>query len=408
MHDQFLSIFFFVLIFLLVISALKHYCNKSIISGSVWLLIGGLFYGFLNKNRGLGLPLFPFDPESMFYIFLPILIFNSSRKLNLKTLRSVGFESGFFATFGVVVTAILIAIPFSWITGVSFTHGFLFGAILAATDPVSVDTVLQKFRFSKKLKTLIEGESLLNDGTGIILFLLISGIIFQGKELSASSAILSLVWSIGGAIILGLVLGRLTWGLLEFWHDLHNYFIGAVIPVVMVYLSFGVAEKFVHVSGIITIMVATLTLMSLHDAHEHEYEKCIFCDDYLNTFWEFLGELAVSFLFFRLGMLIGTHTFGLPLQWAFFIIFVLLVARSIVVYSGSGVLALFGKKIPFKWQNILNLAGVKGGIAVALALMLPINYENRETMICATFAVIFFSTVVTPLVLNYYLKRIKL
>ena len=197
-------------------------------------------------------------------MFIPLLIFESGRKLKLAELKKEAVTIGFFAIIGVVATIFLIGVPFGFIFNVPLIDALLFGAILAATDPVAVGAIFKLFPIPDRLNVIIEGESLFNDGTCVISVNLIKSIIFLGVAFSLLGITLSLIWSFVGAMLLGTVLGWLTARLSRLWRDDE-----LVVPTITVSLAIGsylVADQFLHVSGVVATLFAALVFEPL-EAH---------------------------------------------------------------------------------------------------------------------------------------------
>ncbi|MHC4092434.1 MAG: cation:proton antiporter [Planctomycetota bacterium] len=407
MNDPIVTGLFYVCLFLLAISAIEHYFRKSIVPAICWIMLGGILYGFVNATAELHLPALNVEPDLVFYVFLPVLIFDSARKLRLEDLRSVAVPIGFFASVGVVLTTVLIGVPFAWIAKVPPLDGLLFGAVLSATDPIAVSAIFGKFTFPERLKTVVEGEALRNDGPAVILCALLSGSVLQGDPFSAQKSAIGLGLAVGGAVLIGLVMGAAGGALVRHWRVLHDRFLGALLPLIAIYLTFGVAEHFLHVSGVIAVMTATLTLghLHIHRRGERGPGDGENIDRFFDRFWEFLGDLANAGLFFLLGAALGAHDFRPYLASVPLLILILLFSRSGTVYLGSGVLRLVGQRLPLPWQHVLNLAGLKGALSVALILLIPGNYQHREVFLCAAFIMILFSLVANSVAMQVYLKR---
>ena len=192
MSDPLISWVLFGGVFLLGISAIEHYFRNSVIPPICWVLLAGIAYGAATRNPALPLPELQLEPHVVMFVFLPILIFDSSRKLEWPELKSVGVEAGVLASIGVIACMVLIGLPVAWITGMPLLDALLFGAIISATDPIAVSAIFDRFEFPEKLRTLIEGESLLNDGTAVILFTTLSMAIFERTSVSIGQLTLNL------------------------------------------------------------------------------------------------------------------------------------------------------------------------------------------------------------------------
>jgi CPA1 family monovalent cation:H+ antiporter len=280
----------------------------------------------------------------------------------------------------------------------------LFGAILAATDPVAVGAIFKRFPIPDRLNAIIEGESLFNDGTCVISVNIIKSIIFLGVAFSLLGITLSLIWSLVGAMLLGTVLGWLTARLSRLWRDDE-----LVVPTITVALAIGsylVADQFLHVSGVVATLFAALVFVYTEQQKLSKTERLLF-----HSFWDYLGFMLNSVLFFLIGIPLIFHILEIEAHWlAVFIIPIVIVfiSRAIVVYGGSGVLRIFRVKIPVSWQNVLTLGGIRGGIAVALVLSLPATYQYKEIFVMIIGILIAINLVLNPILLHEYLKKTKL
>lgn len=408
MGDPLISWVLFGCVFLLGISAIEHYFRNSVIPSICWIMLAGIAYGAATRAPALHLPRLHLAPDIVLFVFLPILIFDSSRKLEWTELKSVGVEAGVFASVGVIASMVLIGLSVAWIARIPLLDALLFGAVISATDPVAVAAIFDRFEFPEKLRTLIEGESLLNDGTAVILFTALSMAVFESTGISVGPLTFKLVLATGGGILLGCAFGYAGGMLGRYWHELHDRFIGALLPLITIYAAFVVAEHFLHVSGVITVMAGTLMLTKIHYAAGHARREARSADEFFNQFWEFSGMLANVALFFLLGNEIGVHAF--TLQWRLVPVFILilLASRSIVVYLLSGTLRAAHRKIPLSWQHVLNIGGLKGALSIALILLLPSDYVYRELFLCTTFVLIMFTLIGNSLGMRWYLKKTDL
>ena len=156
-------------------------------------------------------------PELILLVFLPILIFESGRKLKLREIRSEIIPIAFFAVVGVVATIFIVAIGITAVLHTNLMDGILFGSIVASTDAVAVAIIFKRFTIPKRLNLIIEGESLFNDATSLVAFNLIVGIMFSNETFSFVGTSLSFLWSMIGAVALGSVLGYVGGKILNRW-----------------------------------------------------------------------------------------------------------------------------------------------------------------------------------------------
>ena len=395
----------FVCLFLIGLCAIEYHFRFSRLPYICWVLLFGASYGMINQTLLPQLPAFNLTSNVILYIFLPILIFDSSRKLNLSMARAEAVPAFLLATLGIVVSMFVMALPLRLLTGLGWIDILFFTAIMSATDPVAIAVVFKQFPIPEKLKTLIEGESLLNDGTTMILFALMSGKVLEGKELFFEKGVLTFLVSITGAVLFG---GLAGWGctlLMRRWKALNDHFIGPLLPLLVIYLTFCITQAALELSGVIAVMSTTLTLRILFRRNK-TYKTITHCEaEFYKGFWGFLGELANAVLFFMLGSEIGAHYYDINWWVMPGVIVALLLARSVVVYGFSAVFRLFGLRLPTSWQHVLNLGGLKGALSVALILMIPEEYAYRTLFLCAALALCLFTLIANTLAMRVYLKN---
>ncbi|MGA9154231.1 MAG: cation:proton antiporter [Candidatus Nitrosopolaris sp.] len=390
--------------FLVAVSAIQRYANNFIIPGvTIMMFIGAI---------SVSIPLYNSDiktvydsivnkvPDLILLVFIPLLIFESARKLRLKEIRREIIPIGFFAIIGVILTIFLIGVGVSIIFKVPIIHGILFGSILAATDAAAVAAVFKRFPIPKRLNLIIEGESLFNDATGVISFNVIKGIIFSNIAFSLLDTSLSFLWSMLGAVALGSIIGYVGSRVLKKWRaDDHVNFTFSIALAIGGYV---IGDHVLHVSGVVTTVFTALLMLRTHK------ETFTGIGRLFNMYWDYLGFITNSILFF----LIGIPVFSLFLQSGVLIIItpfaIVMMSRAIVVYGGSLVLRISNVRLPIQWQNILTLGGLRGGICIALVLSLPAEYEFKNIFVTLTISVIAINLFVNPILLDRYLKKSKI
>ena len=199
----------FTCLFLVGLCAVEHHFRFSRLPYISWVLLFGIGYGVFNEFLWNGLPDLELTPDVILYLFLPILIFDSSRKLDDDLVKREAVPAFLLASVGLLVSMFVMAVPLSLFPGLRWRDALLFSAIMSATDPVAVGAIFKQFKVPDRLKTLIEGESLLNDGTSVILFTMLIGIIFEGKSFLLPREMTAFAGSVVGAVLLGGVVG---WG----------------------------------------------------------------------------------------------------------------------------------------------------------------------------------------------------
>jgi CPA1 family monovalent cation:H+ antiporter len=390
---------------LVVISAVQRYTRNFIIPGVTILMFFGAilasvpyvgfkveeFYKFVEQI-----------PDIILLVIIPILIFESGRKLKIGQIKKEAIPIGFFAIIGVIITIIIIGIGVTRVFHVPFIDALLFGTILAATDPVAVGVIFKKFPIPYKLNTIIEGESLFNDATGVISFNVIKGIIFSGVAYSLLDVSVSFIWSMVGAIALGTGIGWIGGKILNKWKA--DEYVDFTFSLGLATGGYIIADHFLHVSGVVTTLFTAMLIITKHKEISTGVRK------QFHKYWNYLGFVTNSVLFFLIGIPLLTVEKAESVGVTLFLIVVtpfaiMMISRAVVVYGGSTFLRIFRVRIPLQWQNILTLGGLRGGMAVALVLSLAANYQFKELFISLIIPLIAINLVVNPILLNQYLKN---
>ncbi len=398
-------------LFLLMTMSIQHFSRKSPLPAVCWILLTGVLYGILARPTTLGLPAIILNPAVVLYILLPILIFDSARKIKLTRLKQIGIEAFILATVGVMATALVYAVFFYYSAiylqlQATVHDALLFGAILSPTDPVAIGAIFKNIKINERLKLLIEGESLLNDGTSIILVSILSSMIFTGEQLTIVGSIGKFSSSIILAILCGIAFGVLAMILELWWRGIKHKFIGTLLPIVLSYLSFCTAQFYLEISGVISVMFTGITVVNISERKESLLGFDGYSKKYFDGFFNFCGELANDILFFCLGCEIGEflhleNSILIPV-----IILAIILSRSVVVYAKPTYKKfILRRQAKWRWSHILNFAGLKGALSIALILLLPKTYPLRNNFLTAAFVMVLFTNIVNVLGLVFYLRK---
>jgi len=392
-------------VLLVIISAVHRYTRNTIIPGVAILMFLGAtlavvpnlthevenFYSVIERT-----------PEIILYVIIPILIFESGRRLSIKQIKKEAIPIGFFSIIGVIITILIIGIAVTAIFQIPFIDGLLFGTILAATDPVAVGIIFKKFPIPHRLNLIIEGESLFNDATGLISFNVVKGIIFSGVLFSLIDTSFSFLWTMVGAIAFGTGLGWIGGKILNKWKA--DEYVDFTFSLGLAIGGYIVADHYLHVSGVVTTLFTAILIVTTHKEISTGV-RILF-----HKYWDYLGFITNSVLFFLIGIpLLSVESYesaSVPLILIVVIPFaIMMLSRAVVVYGGSTFLRIFRVKIPLQWQNVLTLGGLRGGVAVALALSIPAAYEFKDLFISLVVPLIAINLVLNPILLNWYLKK---
>ena len=392
---------------LVVISAVRHYTRNFIIPGvSILMFLGAMlaivpiishevdkFYGIIEDIPGL-----------VYLVIIPILIFDSGRKLSIGQIKNEAIPIGYFAIIGVIITILIIGIGVNVIFQIPLIDALLLGTILAATDPVAVGVIFKKFPIPQRLNLIIEGESLFNDATGVISFNVVIAIIFSGVAFSLVDTSISFIWSMVGAIAFGTALGWIGGRILNKWKA--DEYVDFTFSLGLAIGGFIVADHFLHISPIVTTLFTAMFLVTQHKEVSTGIRKLF------HKYWDYLGIVTNSILFFVIGIpLLAVESYEsstVPLILILVAPFVIMMfSRAVVIYSGSAFLRIFRVRIPLQWQNVLILGGLRGGIAVALVLSLSSEYQFKDLFISIVVPLIAINLVLNPILLNQYMKKMS-
>jgi CPA1 family monovalent cation:H+ antiporter len=335
------------------------------------------------------------QPTLIFALLVPPIVFEGAFHLNINDLRRDLVPILTFAIPGVVLTMAIVGALVSWGTGIPIIYTLVFGAIVAAIDPVAVIALFRNLGVPKRLQVLLEGESLLNDGTSIVLFGLVLAVAISGSQINLLTSVLDFVRIAGGGIIIGLVLGMIISRMID---RIDDYLIETTLTTILAYGSFLIAEELFHVSGVLAVVGAGLIAGNIGPAGMSPTTRIV-----LFNFWEYAAFLANSFIFLLIGLQIEISSLYESWQMIAIAIIAVIIARAITIYG----LAWIGRDIPFRWQHVLNWGGLRGAISLALALSLPLVLgDARNQLQVMTFGVVIFTLLVQGLSIGPLIRKL--
>lgn len=289
--------------------------------------------------------------------FVPGLVFEAALTLDLAELRRRILPIGLLATVGVAVTVVLIGALTHLTLGFSWASGMLLGAILAATDPIAVITLLRRLKAPAGLAAILEGESLFNDGTGVAVFSAVLATILSGAPSFSDAAIRFVAITLGGTAI-GLAVGFLGLALLRFAEDAPLEILATLVIAYGSYLAADLA----HCSGIVAVVVAGIVVARYGSQIGRLHGP------QLLGFWNLLAFVLNAMLFILVGAALPAWTL-LPVASLVLVAYVImLVTRAVPVYGLLGLAAFRPPSIPWRWRHATFWSGLRGALAVALAL----------------------------------------
>lgn len=339
--------------------------------------------------------------KTVFQGILCFLLFAGALHINIDDLLERKWSIGVLATLGVLISTFLVGTLMWWVSGwlgiqISYIYCLLFGALISPTDPIAVLGILKTIRIPKSLETKIAGESLFNDGVGVVVFLVILEIATGTYEFDAGHIGLLFVQETIGGALFGLALGYLTYRMIK---SVDNYQVEVLLTLALVVGGYALADV-LHLSGPIAIVVAGLLignhgrLFAMSDNTRHQ----------LDIFWELVDEILNAVLFVLIGLEILVLTFTQQyLLLSLIIIPLVIIARFVSIGIPMTLLRFFRTFSPGA-VRIMTWGGLRGGISVALALSIPPAPE-RHVILAVTYAVVLFSILVQGLTIKGLVKR---
>ncbi|PNW27607.1 cation:proton antiporter [Formosa algae] len=338
-------------------------------------------------------------------IMLSFMLFAGALHTNFEQLKIQRWPVLVFATVGTLLSTFLIG---SLVYGVlmllglsvDYVYCLLFGALISPTDPIAVLGILKKVGVPKDLEAKIVGESLFNDGVGVVVFLTIFEIanVSGGGGIEVSAVVELFIREVIGGIVLGLLLGYGTYRLMR---SIDDYDVEVIITLATVMVGTVIAQKF-HLSAPLAMVTAGLVVGN--DTVRGSAMSEI-TENYVDKFWELVDILLNTILF----VLIGMEMLVLEFQWTYIFaglltIPIALISRYISLY---GPISLFEKRLDFvpKTNKIMTWGGLRGGISIALALSLT-SEMHRELFLVITYMLVVFSILVQGLSLSVLVKRL--
>jgi CPA1 family monovalent cation:H+ antiporter len=387
---------------LVAVAAVALLTKRIRLPYTVALVIAGLIIAFVP-----GTPKVDLTPDLILSVFLPTLIFEAAYNLDFQHLRDNIRTISALAIPGVLLTAGVVAALMHYAAGFDWVVALLFGAIVAATDPVSVVATFKQLGAPSRLRTIIEGESLFNDGTSLVLFRVLVGILAAGA-LDPASSVAQFFLVIAGGLLVGLATGYIVARVMTQFDD---YLVETVMTVILAYGTYFLAEQ-LHVSGVIAVVVAGLVVGNYAQTMSFSPTSRIA----VGLSWEFFGFLTNSLIFLFVGLQV--HLARLFDLWHVVVaIAAVVLSRAVAVVAVSWVLRILriDRPLAWNWQVLLVWGGLRGSLSLAMALSLPYvvgpasePFRERQDILVMTFGVIIFTLLVQGLTLRPLLERLGL
>ncbi len=398
-----------ILVVLLLIALAVILTTKRLsVPYTLGLVIVGLLISIFNL-----LPAIRLTPTLVLFVFLPALLFEGSWSSSVRQLQANWLTITLLAGPGILLELVLIAIPLHFLAGLDWSIAFLLSAILSPTDPIAVLGLFKQLKVNADLSTIIEGESLFNDGVAGSLYQVFLALILASIHGSPVTGIQAWLTGIGmflleagGGILLGLLCGFIISRIVR---RIDDPLIETTITLTTAYGVYLLADT-LHTSGILAVILAALVLGS--------YGRSIGMSEQtretIDNFWNVIAFLANALLFLLVGVELNPVRFFTTQSIASFLLIAGITIVAVLLARFVMVLALprhappaRGKLLP-SWRFIIFWSGLRGALSLALVLALPFDIPNREPLIFSTYAVVLFTLLVQGFSLRLILKRLPL
>jgi CPA1 family monovalent cation:H+ antiporter len=358
---------------------------------TIGLVLAGIGLSISGYKSGITL-----TPELVFSVLLPPLVFEAALHLGWGQFRREGALVLSLAFGGTLLSAGVVAAGMHWLAGWGWPASLLFGSLIAATDPVSVIAMMKEQHADKRLRFLMEAESLINDGAAAVLFALVAAWV-AGSATSTAGIAMTLMSTVGGGVALGLAVAG---GLLLIAGRSDDHLVETTLTVLAAYGSFMLAED-LHVSGVL----ATLSAGMLIGNRGQRRALSEVGGRAIIRFWEFAAFLANSVVF----LLIGSREAAQPIA-AFWLPAVIgtvtvLAGRAAAIYPITPFFARTRMATDKLTRHILFWGGLRGAMALALALGAPESLPEHDALVSVAFAVVAFSIFVQGLTMPLLLRK---
>ncbi len=354
-----------------------------VLVGLILAQFGHVAGGILEPILSLQLP-----PEAVLFIFLPTLVFESSFNMEARALRENLAPVLTLAIPGLLISTAMIGAAMVFLVGMDWPMALLLGTMLSATDPVGVIALFRQLGAPKRLTVLVEGESLFNDATSIVVARILQGVVLAGvlsTQVVLGGALNFFMVFFGGLVVgwaFALLVGQLM-GKVE-----GDAFIEISLTAVLAYFAFILAEEVLHLSGVMATVAAGMVIggwgkTKISPSVAHQLEK----------FWEYLAEVANALVFLLVGLMVNLGHLLENWDYLLWAILAMLVSRALVVYT---LVPLVGRlpgtdPIDRGYQTVMFWGGLRGAIALAIALQLPEELPGKELLVAIVMGAVLFT-----------------
>jgi monovalent cation:H+ antiporter, CPA1 family len=362
--------------------------RRAAVPYAVLLAVVGIGVGLLP-----GIPRHEISENLILLVFIPGLVFEAALSLDVTQLRRLVAPVLLLATVGVAATVLLIGALSHLALGLGWTDGLILGAVLAPTDPVAVVSLLRALRGPGALATLLEGESLFNDGTGVAIFTALLAGVATGPspaDVAGRFAVIS-----AGGLVVGAIAGMIGAALLRLVTEPSSEIL---ITLAIAYGSY-LAADIAGFSGIVAAVTAGIVIAAVsRRARLHGRE--------MTDFWTLLAFILNAMLFLLIGTAIPTRHLADALAMVGIAFGIVLLARAVPTYVITALVSSVGRRIPWRWRHMIFWSGLRGALSVALALSLSGRPDVDQRVPLAAYGVVVLSLVVNGGTMRFVSSRL--
>lgn len=354
---------------------------------AISLVVVGLLIGIFRV-----LPKVEMTPELILLVFLPALLFEASWNLDLRELKENWLPILLLSVPGLLISMAIVAAIMHFSLGIPLMAALLFGAMISATDPISVLALFRKLGMDKRLTMVLEGESLFNDGTAVVMFKIVLAAALAGTEVTIIGATGSFLMLVVGGALLGSIMGLVASKITSYFDD---HLLELTLTTILAYGSFLLADH-LKVSAVISVVAAGIVMGNIGSRSGMSAAT----RDAVDSFWEFAAFVVNSLVFLLIGLQVDIallQKYGMQISVA---VGAILVARAAVVYGLAPFCSTKLRPIQWSWRHLLWWGGLRGSLCMALALSLPTSLPYREEILITTFGVVLFTLLVPGLSLE--------
>jgi CPA1 family monovalent cation:H+ antiporter len=347
------------------------------------------------------LPHVRLEPQTLMTVFLPPLLFESAINLRIEPLRREWRPIAIYAVIGTIVSTFLVGGLTASVLGIPLRAALVFGALISATDPISVLAVFKRLRADRRLTLIVEAESLFNDGVAVVLFrMLLAAVVGVGAtHASPLQGFGQFVQTVAGGIAVGAGIGALA---SRVHGGLDDHLVEITLTSVAAYGAMLAAEA-LHVSGVIAVVAAGLVVgnYGMQSSMSASTRLAV------AAFWEYAAFVVNSLVFLLVGIEASLLNWWQNIGLALGAVGAVLVGRA-SIYPLSFLVNRLRGNVPLRWQHVLFWGGLRGALSMALVLGLGQAFPHRDKLVAATFGVVLFSLLVQGLTIGPLLRRLGL